>query len=178
MITKRSLVTRIVVFSLWFHCALVQLVSAAEKKGVVSISVDYNRSLKDSIKAGAYDWVSESITEDNFPLSKGKQGKKEITFKFFHFDREIESKEVIKKMEEERYRPATLQELLAFGEAKPQSGKQFPIIALDSVWVDRDDYHRVARIWSLDIRRGLSLDYNRNNKRKWEKFYRFLAVQK
>jgi undecaprenyl-diphosphatase len=53
--------------------------------------------------------------------------------KLFHFNRDISSEDAIAEMDKDGFRPATLAELLALGEAQPELQKQFPIIALSSV---------------------------------------------
>ena len=113
---------------------------------IFSFVVNYTRSLRDSVVAGRYEWVNDKVVEDQFPPSKGEQGRKKQCFKLFHFKKEIESQEVIREMTMNGYRPATLRELLAFGEVNPNIQRRFPIIALGSVRVSRN-HHSVVGLW-------------------------------
>lgn len=102
---------------------------------IISLSVNYGRNVKEMIKAGKYDWENSDITEKHFPLPAELKGKTTtISGKLFHFDRSISSEDAISEMDKAGYRPATLPELLALGEDQPDLQRQFPIIALGSVW--------------------------------------------
>ena len=96
------------------------------------VVVDYGRDLGQMIAGGKYDWVNENITRENFPTTG--QGKQEREVVLFHFNRFISSDDVIKEMASAGYRPAMLEELLALGETQPELQRQFPIVALGSVW--------------------------------------------
>lgn len=101
----------------------------------ITLTVDYGRTVKQMIKAGKYNGVNSDITEKNFPLPTELIGQKtSVSGKLFHFGKDISSEDVIFEMDKSGYRPATLPELLALGEAHPDLQRQFPIIALGSVW--------------------------------------------
>lgn len=142
---------------------------------VFNFVVNYSRSFKDAIAAGCYDLVNEDITEVNFPPDNDEQGKKEVVFKLFHFDRYIESREVIQKIEDGRCRPATIRELLALGVFNPELQRQFPIIALGSVLTDCYGIRNVAELWSHFNRRELRSVWFDGG---WSDYCRFLAVSK
>lgn len=143
---------------------------------VCPLIVDYVRSLKDVITAGRYDFVNENITEENFPAHGHEQDKKEASFKLFHFNCDIESEEAIAEMDKQGFRPASLRELVSFGEVNPDLQRQFPIVALFSVWVRPISGIRcVPGLWSNSDRRLLRLDYFGS---RWNSSYRFLAVRK
>jgi len=112
------------------------LIMEAGKKAreIFTLVVDYGRSVKDGVKAGCYDCANPDITEGNFPAGKNEQGKKEQSFTLYHFGKDMGSNGAIAKMQEDGKRPATLRELLAFGQAHPELQREFPIIALGSVW--------------------------------------------
>lgn len=150
-----------------------KLIDLVKVRPTFNIVVDYNRSLTQMIKAGNYDWINDNITSKNFPL-KGK-GKHELTAVLFHFDRYIESDDAIAEMDKQGYRPATIEELLAFGEKYPELQKEFPIIALDSVWrVSRGD-RRVPYLGWDGLRRCLGLRWFDS---RWGANCRFLAFRK
>lgn len=96
------------------------------------VVVDYDRSFKEMIKAGEYNYINNDITKSRFPV-KGK-GQKEVTLILFHFAWDMELEDVIREMDKEGCRPATIEELLALGEAHPDLQKKFSVVAPGSKW--------------------------------------------
>lgn len=99
------------------------------------VVVDYGRNLGEMIKAGKYDDVHPNVTQENFPISgHGKQEIEIVLFHFnnslFHFNNSVNSYDAIEKMEAAGYRAATIEELLALGEAHPGLQLKFWIVAL------------------------------------------------
>ncbi|MCR4280067.1 MAG: hypothetical protein NUV82_01420 [Candidatus Komeilibacteria bacterium] len=145
-------------------------------KEVFTLVVNYDQTLKKMIEAGKYDLVNRCITEENFPLSNELAGKKtSVSAKLFHFDRSISSEDAISEMDRAGYRPATLAELLALGEAQPELQRQFPIIALGSVWRDAYGDRDVPELSVDGYERRLFLDWF---DRDWDARCRFFAVRK
>lgn len=142
-------------------------------KPIYNIVVDYNRSLADMIKAGKYDRVNSDINSKHFPL-KGK-GKHELNATLFHFDRYIESDDAIAEMDKQGYRPGKVEELLALGEKYPDLQKEFPIVALGSVWRDPYGYRDVPCLSWYGSERDLYLSWFDD---RWIADYRFLAFRK
>ncbi len=143
---------------------------------VIKLVVDYTRTLKQMIADGNYDWVNGNVTEENFPIAKELKGKKvEVSTKLFHFNRSISSKDAIAEMDKDGFRPATLEELLALGEKHPELQRQFPIVALDSVWSDPDGNRFVPCLGVGGGGRELLLHWFGLD---WGARYRFLAVRK
>lgn len=108
------------------------IIEGKKPDNVFPITVDYNRSLIEMIKAGRYDWVHSDINAKHFPL-KGK-GKHELTAILFPFNYDIETDDAIAEINKQGYRPGLIEELLALGEKYPDLQKEFPIVALGSVW--------------------------------------------
>lgn len=142
---------------------------------VFRLTIDYTRNLKDVIVAGYYDYVNKSITEASFPLGVEEQSKKELIMKLFCFNRYVKSEEAIREMDGKGYRPATLRELLAFGEKYPELQRQFPIVALGSVWTGPDRVSCVPMLRGDSAHRDLFLHCLGGI---WDSDYRFLAVRK
>jgi hypothetical protein len=159
----------------WDKIASLVIEAGKKVKEVFTIVVDYSRSVKDSISAGKYDYANEGITKNNFPSAEHEKGKKELQFTLYHFGRDVESDYAISEMDKDGKRPATLRELLAFGETNPEFQNQFPIIALGSFWVNRNGYRYVACLFGFDSERYLCLDWYDY---RWDDDYRFLAVSK
>jgi hypothetical protein len=97
------------------------------------ITVNYDCTVEDSIKAGGYNFVRPDIKNENF-LSLEK-GQREVSFAAFFFKNKISSEDVISEMRRAipRYRPATLKELLAFEKDESNKDKQHTLVSLGSV---------------------------------------------
>lgn len=140
---------------------------------VYYMTVDYDRSVEDGVKAGNYDWSSEIITSENFPTSRS--GRASIYIELVHFDRDISTEQALKELDRGGLRPTELHELLAFGEKYPDVQCEFLVIALGSVWRGPDGDHAVPYL-SLDgSERGLSLSWFEDD---WGDGCRFAAVRK
>ncbi len=142
-------------------------------KLVYDIVVDYNRSLAEMIKAGKYDWVDDNINAKHFP-SKDK-GKHKLTTTLFYFNTRIESDDVIAEMDKQGHRPATIEELLALCE-KYSDIREWPIVALGSVWRDPYGMHNVPCLEQNDS--GGNFFYLARFDGRWRASRRFLALRK
>ena len=137
------------------------------------VAVDYTQTLKQMISAGKYDWVNGDITQDHFPI-KGN-GKKEEEVVLFHFDKVMTSEQAITEMDKTGFRPATIEELLALGAQQPELQKQFPIVALGSVWRRPSGSRDVPCLSWIGRQRRLDLDWFEG---AWDGGCRFAAVCK
>ncbi len=99
---------------------------------VYRVKVNYDLPVEKVVKLGKYDWTDGDITSKHFPLKRSGTADVEIEIK--HFNRKISSGEVIAELDTMGFRPAELHELGALGEQYPDSQREFPIIALGSVW--------------------------------------------
>ena len=143
---------------------------------IFDFAVDYTRTVAEMVKVGKYDWSNNNITADHYPIPQDKAGKKEdINTKVFHFNRAISSADAVKEMEKEGYRPATAHEIMDFGEKNPELQRQFPIVALGSVWQYGILYRFVLVLGEGGSKRLLKLSFWDGG---WADFYRFLAVRK
>jgi ABC-type uncharacterized transport system YnjBCD substrate-binding protein len=134
-------------------------------------TVNYNRSITDSLTAGKYDWKNENITDANFPSKE--EGEREVEFGLFHFNKTTKSDDNVAQMKKEGFRPATMKELLVFGEKNPEEQRKYPIIALGSV-AKLDGYRRVGCLYGGGSGRGVNLDYYDG---EWNDDCRFLGVR-
>ncbi len=125
------------------------------RKEDFKITVNYEQSLQQMIKAGNYDWVNNNITAEHFPV-EGKD-KQELTITLFHFNKPMTSDEIKNEMEKQDFRPAKVEELLALGEKYPELQKKFLIAALDSVWQDPNGSRLVPYLSWGGVRRDLYL---------------------
>jgi hypothetical protein len=94
------------------------------------LTVNYDRSIEDLVAAGDYDSTNRDVTDNNFPSSESSE--KEVEFGMFHYGECISSEKAIANMEEAGFRPATMKELLSYGEKNPEEQREYLIIALGS----------------------------------------------
>ena len=141
-------------------------------KGGFLVTVNYNRTIEELVKAGRYHWQNSDITSQNFPSSR--KGKAQVLIQLVHFDRDITSDEVLKALDKQGLRPVTLPELLAFGAKYPDKQCAFPIVALGSVWRVSGVGRRVAYLWRGAGSRGLGLYWLGDG---WGAHSRFAAVR-
>ena len=143
---------------------------------IFPVIVDYSRTLSEMISAGKYGWVNSDITDQHFPLPKiptGLPTKLELNLELVHFNRFISSNDAIAELKKRGMRPATLPELLAFGEQYPEEQRKYSIVALGSVWQDWGG-RIVPCLWFDAVGRGLGLSWFEGG---WGDGYRFLAVR-
>lgn len=121
-----------------------------------TVLVDYDRRVEDGVKDGKYVWANPNITSNHFPSQE--TGAREVLIKLIHFRRSMDEGDVLRELDEQGLRPATLKELLSLGEKYPGVQHKFPIVALGSVCGRLPDGGR--RCACLDMRgsaRGLRL---------------------
>lgn len=98
------------------------------------IVVNYDLSLQEMIAAGRYGRIYQPDVINSIAPS-GNQGIHEVELILVHFNQRLYSEEVLLLLKERGLRPATFEELLAFGATYPNEQKRFRIAALGSpVW--------------------------------------------
>lgn len=145
----------------------------SSKQQVFKVVVDYAKSLGEMILAGKYGLVNDDIVSNHFPIQG--EGRKEVEITLFHFNRVISSDNAITEMTKTGYRPAFVEELLALGAAYKELQKQFPIVALGSVWRAPPGPRYVLSLRWDGGERYLTLDLFGL---VWREFCRFAAVRK
>ncbi len=138
---------------------------------VYPITVDYNQSFEQMVKAGCYDWVDSDITAEHFPV-KGV-GLVQLDGQLICFDKSMSSEQILAELDKMGLRSGNVEELLAFGTKYPD--RQFPVIEPASSWQDSDGYRLVVYLDSHARERDLSLDWFESG---WDDYYRFLAFRK
>jgi len=138
------------------------------------VTVDYDRTIEEMVAAGKYNWSNSDINAKNFPISA--KGKVEVNIEPVHFKRRMRSDEVLRELDKQGLRPATLPELAALGEQHPELQREFhQIVALGSI----------CNVWggqgttclygdSSNRQFGLYRDDGSN----WHDYCRFAAVRK
>jgi hypothetical protein len=146
--------------------------SKSKHKTAYPLSVDYGRSVEDGAKAGRYDWVNPDITSCNFPTKR--KGTAEVAVELINFNRHVSTDEALRELDGMGYRPAELHELLAFGEKYPEVQREFPVVALGSVWQYRVGVRVVPYLGRGGSGRRLGLGWVGYG---WDGFYRFAVVR-
>jgi len=134
-----------------------------------NVVVDYSQSLADMIAACRYNSISRKITADHFP-AEGK-GRVELRMALLHFKKAMATKDVIAGLERSGFRPAKVEELLAFCEKRPglRLRAKFSIAPLGSVWNDSNSEPNFVVFSGERLLCGPAGT-------TWEKSYRFAAV--
>jgi len=136
--------------------------------------VDETKGVDELVKEGKFDWANDDITSAHFPNpANGSVGEQELPL--FHFGKTMSDDAVIAAMDAEGCEPATIWDLLSFAKKEPNLQRQFPIVALKSVWRDSYRSRRVPYLYSGAGGRSLSLVYLGGD---WLGDYRFLARRK
>lgn len=147
--------------------------ASAQIDNTYHLSVDYGRSVKEGVKAGRYNSADSDINSNNFQTNRN--GIANIEVKLVHFNQRINITEVLREFERMGYRPADLHELLAFGEKYQEAQRDFPILALGSIWRDNINYFHVPCIYGDGWGRFLGTCWVGCN---WDEPNRFAAVRK
>lgn len=143
------------------------------------VAVNYGQSLKEMVADGKYEYANSDINADNFPPPVGGLvGQRNIIIELIHFGQDMKSEEVLKEFEARGVRAATLPELLAFGVAYPEKQAEFQIIALGSVWQNRNgrQYQYVPYLGMWRDKRRLDMGWFIS---RWSSsIFQFAAVHK
>lgn len=162
--------------------ALDSLVSANEEKlisssnPVFTLTLDYSQSKKQMILAGKYNHVNDFL-RDNDPVEGAIDGSGavEVTLELVHLNRVISTKDAISEIKKRGFLLAKIEHLLALGAKHPEFQKEFPIVALGSVWQDQDGDRDVPCLWRGFGERDLRLVWIGDG---WYKYHRFLVLRK
>jgi hypothetical protein len=137
------------------------------------VTVNYDRTIEKMVTSGKYDWSNPNINSKRFPI--GAKGRVEVNIELVHFNYPITSDEVLRNLDRQGLRPATLPEILAFGATYPEMQREFPIVALGSVWRDQNGDRHVAYLCDYSGNRKVFLCWSGG---RWHGLFRFAAVRK
>lgn len=151
--------------------AIVEAIKQVRK--TYTVLVDFGVSIEELIRLGKYDWSNSDITSAHF--STKCAGKVETKIELIHFGRNISSDDALKELDKMGYRPAEAHELLAFGAKYPDVQREFPIVALGSVWQGLDGHRLVVCLFRYDAKRFAALRWLELD---WLARWRFAAVRK
>lgn len=95
--------------------------------GPYTVQVDYSQSVEDLLKAGRYNWVHYLVSSSNFPSTETGEGS--LSAVLVPFSPQADLAKFLANPPPGT-RPATLKELLAFGEAYQDVQRKLPVLAL------------------------------------------------
>lgn len=139
--------------------------------------IDSDMSPNALIEAGHYNWINNT-TADRHLQPSGKKGRESVQAAIFRFDHDITSDKAIEAMTKAGYRPATFEELLAFGASGSELLRQFSVMALGAVCPNRHGVPKVACI--LQHQKGLWALASVTNDfdKEWSPVIHFLAIHR
>ena len=135
--------------------------------------VDYRISVEEALEFDPYGSVGSDITSENFPTEQ--TGTVDIVVELIHFDCRISIDEALDKFNSMGLRPVNLHGLLAFGGKYPGVQIEFPVVALGSVWQDRDGNRVAPTLEWVGLERCLELHLI--GEEDWHEVFRFAVVR-
>lgn len=96
------------------------------------VTVDYGMPFDNAVAAGNYDLVGEGFEVESFPVSLQRE-QKTIQFQFLRFNGPVTQIQLRKEMMARGVRPATAEELLAYGATIQDSDRACDIRAVGSL---------------------------------------------
>ncbi len=139
-----------------------------------SVVIDYRKSLAQMIEAGGYDEVEFATTAERFPVTGKGEIKRELYL--VKFDKPMSNDEIIRKLDSQGLRAATIEELLALGAKYRDEQLKYWIVSFGSSIVLDDGLH--VPLLSGDNRgRYFSLSFF-EEENVGIVLYRFLAARK
>lgn len=150
--------------------------SESAQGSVFTLDVDYSKTKLQMIETGNYGYMNDFF-RDNDPV-EGKidgAGTVSVRLELVHFNRIISTSDALSEIKKRGLVPAGIEHLLALGAKHPDLQKEFPIVALGSVWQHSDGSRNVACLYRWDVQRGLGLHWGGYG---WYEYCRFLAVRK
>lgn len=152
------------------------IMSGRQKAGdTFKVVVDYSKSLAEMIRLGKYDWANDDINDKHFPIQGAGQHEAELVL--VHFNKDITTKEVLAHLSSNDLKAAEIEHLLVFGTIYPEIQKEFPVVALGSVWVLGGGFRDCPYLSFVGGGRELGLGW-RGDDDQWGGGCRFLAVRK
>jgi hypothetical protein len=156
-----------------------------QSKKTFTFTVDYGLSLQEMIDLGHYDWVNPGIASEFCPHDM-TLGKTQVTAKLFTVGglspamgrgAVVMSRDaVLSNLDRPDLRPATMEELMAFGAAFPNEQRNGLIAAFGSVW-HSGWWPVVGIIYQERSERDLGTHkYNNSLAGGWLSTERFLAI--
>ncbi|MBN1325778.1 hypothetical protein JW977_02245 [Candidatus Falkowbacteria bacterium] len=156
---------------------IAELIMSGRQKAsdTYKVVVDYSKTLTEMIQLGNYSYANNDITDRHFPIQGS--GQHEVELVLVHLNKDATIKEVLAHLDGLGLKPASIEHLLTFGAANPNVQREFPIVALGSVWVDGHGDRGYPYLRCSGDERELRL-YWCDDDDHWSGHCRFLALRK
>lgn len=105
----------------------------------LELEVDYGKTITELKEEGKYNFVSNSITEENFPKDASKKGKVKLKAILVCVHKDATLIEVNAILDRENLRGGDLRELMTFGVAYPDEQRKAPVVASNARWAGSGD---------------------------------------
>ncbi len=140
------------------------------------VSINYDQTVEQLIEAGKFDKVDDRVTSRHFPSNEKGVAEMLVYLMNFGFTH-INSEDIVKEMDRQGLRPATLKELLALRVAQPklQQPYGYKIVALGSI-CPNSGQPRTPTLYSGESYHHLYLECWANH--DWNFSWHFAAVRK
>ena len=144
-------------------------------KGVYPLEVNHDIPFAERLKATGANFPDPGITAEHFGTAKAS-GKETMNVVMVPIDSTMSSTKAVRTyMWKHKLRAATAEELLAFTMRYGDFAKEFPLVALGSVWTPVDD--GISRVLIAEPHLGgLKVDIEYLESDDWTLNCRFLAV--
>lgn len=141
-----------------------------------TVSVDFNKFIHDMVRAGRYNQDYGHLSRLAALFNVKGEGVITVALELIHLNRVASSDVALAHLERNGLRPATIEELLAFGASYPEIQKRFHVVCLGSSCSgSHNDGCFVPVLRGHPGFRELHLtQFNQN----WDSDCRFLAVRK
>ncbi len=140
-------------------------------------TVDYSLNLEQMILAANYGHVNSDITPESFRVQG--TGKVTLLSKLFQFDPTVSWDGVLREMEKTGYRPANIEELIAYGTHMPDEQWEIDIVGFGTIGqlgqIEGRWIHGVPRIFRAS--QGRELNITGFGYRDWPEKTYFLGVR-
>lgn len=103
------------------------------------ITVDESLHLDECFNKSEYAWWDFDISNDGFPPDITAR-RKRVRVHFIRFAKAMRHQDALRALGEKRYRPATVRELLALAEEKPELESWQYVVAIGSPLIKRTGY--------------------------------------
>lgn len=120
-----------------------------------TVSVNYNKTVKQLIKDGKYDWANGDVSDSHFPLNK--KGEEQVEIFIVSIDHRMSDPEVTQFINSLGIQDVNVKEELSLGAQYPDLLREDPIVGRGSKWRDSDGDLLVPSLRSIKSRRGLFL---------------------
>ena len=86
---------------------------------IFPVTIDYSNNIEEMAQAGEYKWSNEEINPNKFPIMGEGEKKVKLRLKYFGKHHSYEDEDIVRDIKHNGWRPAKVEELIAFGVKYP-----------------------------------------------------------